>query len=108
MDIEESVQELRAQGWDEKAIELEYAEAAQLAEPGLIWPENETIAQVFTACKWTKLMGLEKYQYDDISTQEIVSALLLYRIPRAQWIEHFHGVNIMAAAARPVLNSEVG
>lgn len=103
-DIEEGVQELRAQGWDEDAIEIERAEAAELAEPGLVWPENETIAKVFIACRWTKVMGLEKLIYDDISTQEIVSALVLYRIPRAQWIDHFEGVRLMAAASRPVYN----
>jgi hypothetical protein len=102
------VQELRAQGWSEEAIELERTEAARLAEPGLVWAENWTIGQVFLACRWIKLMGREKYIWDDISTQEIVASLLLHRIPRAQWPDHFTGMRIMAMAARPVLNSEAG
>jgi hypothetical protein len=102
------VEELRAQGWSEEAIELERAEAAYLAEPGLLWAENWTIGQVFLACRWIKLMGLNKYIWDDISTQEIVASLLLHRIPRNQWTEHFTGVRIMVIAALPELNKEAG
>jgi len=108
LDVEESVQQLRAEGWPEDAIEAEYAEAARLVEAREVWPENWIASQVFLSCQWTRLMGFEKTLYEGISTQEIVAAMLLHRVPRKDWPDTAHSVRVMIKAARPVLNSEAG
>jgi hypothetical protein len=102
------VEELRAQGWDQEAIDIEYAEAKRLAEPSLIWPENWTTALVFLACKWSRRDGLEKVHFDGIPAQEIMAVMFAHRVPRKDWPEVFNGVRLMELAALPVLNSEVG
>lgn len=100
------MEELRAQGWDEQALADERKEGQRLAEPGLVWDENWLTAQVFIACQWTRLMGLQQVIVEGISTQEIIAALLLHRVPRTQWSEIHAGVRLMVHAALPELNAK--
>lgn len=107
-DIDEVVSDLREKGWSEEAIALEIEEAAQLAEPGLVWPENWPAAQVFERCEWTVHVGMSKPYYQGISPSEIESVCRLMRIPVADWTYVLDSVRLMANAAAPILNEDRG
>ncbi|MBN8885903.1 MAG: DUF1799 domain-containing protein [Rudaea sp.] len=100
--------DLREKGYSEEAIALEIEEAAQLAEPGLVWPENWPAAQVFERCEWTVHIGMSKPYFQDISSREIESVCRLMRIPVADRAFVLDSVRLMANAAAPILNEDCG
>lgn len=73
-------------------------------EPGLIWPENWTIARVFVDCRWELHLGLNGAHYQGIAAREIEAACRMHAIPRAERLHILGGVRVMEAAARPILN----
>ncbi|MEO5626922.1 MAG: DUF1799 domain-containing protein [Dokdonella sp.] len=104
--FESDLDELRDQGWDEEAIDVERAEAARLREPSLIWPKNWTIAHVFECCQWTVHIGMAGGFWMGISGQEIDSVCRLQKVPRDEWHEVLLGVRLMASKAAPVMNEK--
>lgn len=106
-DIDEYIDELRGKGWDEEAIALEYEAAARLAEPGKVWPEGWTAAQVFLACEWTFIptFGGPPIRIG-IANVEIESVCRLHRIPPRDRREVAWLIRAMANAAAPVLNEK--
>lgn len=106
--IDEIVADLRSQGWSEDAIALEREEAARLAEPGFIWPENWPAAQVFERCQWTVQTGMHKPWYSGIACTEIESACRMMQIPAADVSRVLASVRYMASIAAPVLNEDGG
>ena len=107
-DIGEIVADLRAQGWTEDAIALEVEEAARLAEPGFIRPENWAAAQVFERCQWTVHVGLHKPFYAGIAAAELEAVCGLMNIPPEDRPSTLDSVRVMAHAAAPVLNEDRG
>jgi hypothetical protein len=105
-DIEAHAEDLRNQNWTEDAIAMEREEAARLAEPGLIWPENWTAVCVFSGCRWEKSQGLKKVYFDGITAMEIFSVCQLQQIPNEEWPDVLERVRVMEYAAQPVLNEE--
>lgn len=104
-DVEDYIEDLRAQGWDEEAIALERADAARLREPGSIWPEGWVAAQVFSACSWTLLPSFAgPPRWVGIGSQEIEAVCRMHRVPVRDRQEVTMLVRMMANAAAPVLN----
>lgn len=109
MDNEAYFADLReAQGFDDAMIAAEREEVARLVEPGRIWPENWTVAQVFELCTWDKTItaGLQKAKvfWLGIPTREVLAACIADRVPRKDWPGVVRLVRVMVQAALPHLN----
>jgi hypothetical protein len=100
------------QGFSEEQIAIERAEVELLLEPGYVWPENETAAQVFVSCAWEKsfLAGATKVieLYHGVPSREVIAVCLAHRIPRSSWADVLACVQVMVSAARPILNRPDG
>lgn len=104
-DVDDYIDDLVAQGWDDESIAEERAEAEQLAEPRYIRPENWPTVLVFCRCTWTKVIGFTHVEWIGISAQEVLAAAQLLRIPRKDWPEVQAGIALMVDAALPLLNA---
>ena len=64
------------------------------------WPA----VQVYLACQWTVGVGMEAVVWFGISAAEILAAMRIQRIARAERADTQRRVRIMVGAARPLLN----
>jgi hypothetical protein len=64
------------------------------------WPA----VQVYLACQWTVGVGMEAIVWFGISAAEILAAMRILQIARADHAATLRRVRIMVGAARPLLN----
>jgi hypothetical protein len=71
-----------------------------------LFPENVTTVRVFTALssQWQMLVGIGAVVYQGLDYQKVKATLELMGIDRAEWADIFDGLQVMEAAALPVLN----
>lgn len=70
---------------------------------------NWNTVEVFRSCTWLAIATLAGVHYDGITATEIRSALLIHRIPRADWSRITRGIqHVMVPAARKNLNAKKG
>lgn len=65
--------------------------------------EGWEAAQVYQLCTWTYVGLMHALMPVGISTDEIQSVCQMLRVPRDRWPSVLYAVQLMASAARPVL-----
>lgn len=68
-----------------------------------MWPENVTAVDVFRRCQITMHAGMGVV-YQGISAVEMRAAMIVSRVPRAEWPSVADDVAVMADAAAEYLN----
>lgn len=77
---------------------------AAAAESIEVMAANWLAVQVYMACQWTVLAGFAGMHAQGISAQEARAAMAIHRVPLARRQDLLRRVQIMAEAARPILN----
>ena len=104
IDLEQHLADLRDEGWNDTALDIERAEIEALREDGSIEPEHWQPVSVFQACTWTyRSVGMGASVPSGIAATEILSVCHLLRIPPKQWEEVFAYVRLMVSVALPYL-----
>jgi hypothetical protein len=79
--------------------------SAACNEVGVL-PCNWLAVRLYRSCQWTLVLGQGAVLWQGVPASELRAALLLHRVPRPEWEDTCARVELMVAAARPLLNAK--
>jgi Phage related hypothetical protein (DUF1799) len=102
------VAQLRALGAPASVIEGAESDTAPATDDCLVWEENWLAVSVFVGLRtqWRLHVGMGGAIYQGLDYMAVEAALRLQRVPRRDWPALFDDLQVMEAAALPLLNDD--